>query len=100
MVKGNDIVPGLQVQLKKELPEGANPGIDFTGKLGLHERLVVLTRPYNAGSNHLVKVMRLRTGQEFQCVYSVITNFCKPVPKDTVPATPAAKGSDPPKTRE
>jgi hypothetical protein len=83
MVKREDIKPGVLVKVTKEMPGSGKPGPSFSGKLGLHERLEVLTKPGSKGGLNLVKVRRRKTSEEVELMYAYITNFCTVVADDT-----------------
>jgi hypothetical protein len=64
------------------MPGSGKPGPSFNGKLGLHERLEVMTKPYARGGVNLVKVKRRKTSEEVEVLYAYVTNFCS-VAKDS-----------------
>jgi hypothetical protein len=89
MVKREDIKPGQVVKVVKEMPGSGKPGPSFSGKLGLHERLEVLSKPGGRGGVNLVKVRRRKTSEEFEALYAFVTNFCS-VDKDADTPSPSS----------
>lgn len=89
MVKREDIKAGTLIKVVKEMPGTGKPGPSFNGKLGLHERLEVLSKPGGRRGINLVKVRRRKTGEEFEALYAFVTNFCS-VDKDGDAPTPSS----------
>ena len=86
MVKREDIKPGLVIKVVKEMPGSGKPGPSFSGKLGLHEKLEVLTKPGARGGINLVQVKRRKTQEVVELLYAFVTNFCSVVKDDTGPS--------------
>ncbi len=75
MVKREMVVPNMVIQVSKAMP--GSPGPKFHGKLGIHERLLILSKPRQEGGLNLVNVRREKTGEDFEVMYAFITNYCK-----------------------
>lgn len=96
MVKRDAIKPDVVVKVTKLMPGDGKPGPRFTGKLALHERLVVVGPPFSTGGMNLVKVRRKRTGEVVDFLYAFITNFCKVVDEHKDTPDPDTEGQKPP----
>lgn len=91
MVKREAVVPGTLIQVVKLIP--GQPGPRFLGRLGVNERLEVLSLPFSQGGMNLVRVKRLKTEEVFEAMYAFVTNFCKvPKAKKTKSPTPDPLG--------
>ena len=88
MVKREDVKPGFVIKVVKQMPGSGTPGPTFKGKIGINEKLEILTVPMNRGGMNIVRLRRRKTGETVEFLYAFVTNYCGKCTDDPVPSEP------------